>query len=667
VTVHTGESDLRKLFGVAILAATHGRISALLSPTSPPPPTRRYVVRPGVRRRPWLPVAEAREATARLADARGAAVWPACDEGDRAALRAVATLFGAELRAAPAGPALGRAAASGAVVGIGDCADEARLYAHLTGRGWRMVPSTAELERPLPDVVLLAAPALDAHLVQELLREPAAPHVTGIIWGRTRAELRRRALVSSAARALDGPVRQRRTDVSLSMTGGVRRLRDLEVLGPRASADALRRAVTQGSGVLTLFLHGDGVSMSLSPELALCSRLEPSAADDPRLAPACVVTGRCSTLRMDVEEAFAGHVVGPGDVAARVLVMPTCYGAFVGTPACDASWGLLPRLLANPRIGAVVTPVEPSILAADLVAELLSAPLGRGVPVGQALTAYEREPAIASLGHRMLLFGDPDVRAAPRPGEADGAGARPRRPRVVRRAARAGDHGDLAVLGLVAGSLRDGGDGARTAAEAEAALASYREAPGERTGRAMRATLLAHVRTMKGRPYGPWLAAATLRRRAEHDACPGCAWPVRPFDALVRGVARRLVTCPRCGVVADWPAGAELRIAAAPPRVELHLEPRWADDWSAAVYLVPASARDTQMHAWPRTAAGAPERALSVDRSHWPAGPVEVRAVAIVGTSLLAAGTRTRADVALDRERPVAGPLPTSRPPRPGL
>lgn len=600
-----------------------------------------------------LPIAEPASTGALLIGDDAQPVWPVHSVEERAALDALCEVFGAEPIATPA-----RAGAAhdpaGTVVGIGDVAEEARLYAHLTRREWRLVDAAAELRgSPLPDVVISLGSRIDAALVEVLATAPADGPITGIVWGRTRAELGIQVLLRTAAAVLAAPRAWAFTGV-LGYASGLERVASEEVewLGGGATPEALRGAVSRGAALLTVIGHGDPMSFRLADDIVVCGvPLQPETSADPARAPLCHATGVCHKLHVPFAEATGSErFLAPATLAARVVTLICCQSAFIGSPALDAAWTVLPQLLANPRLGAIAATPDLSTLSMGEVSEHLCKPLVAGVPVGRALADYERHPAIARIGHRLILFGDPATRTGPprsppplTPGGAAAPGGRtvPGPPRD-RRAA------ELELLSTIAQYVR--GDtrveGTRTSERALDALRRHEVDPDAASAGALRRALLDHVATIRGRPEDAWmLLLAELRRAREPTPCPNCAWPVRPATTrLASGLVRVLVHCPRCANVVDRPSDATaIALQATLPRLRFD-GPLPARDWAAAAYLVSEDPQLAEMQPWPADADGAPCRTIELSAASGPPRPLAVRVVLIAGLTVHAFGVPGRAD-----------------------
>jgi hypothetical protein len=596
-------------------------------------------------------------------DQAGAPAWPVLAGAERAALDRAVELFGARSSSVAAKPGdVGDRA--GEVVGIGDVEDEVSLYAHLTRRYWSTIDSARELSYDrLPEVVVLLSDELDHTLVRFLVSAPLGETTTGIIWADSRDALRRQVLVRSAAAALNGPVRTRRIDLASRSLGGDANSGS-PWFGDDSSQQDIRSAAAEGAGLLSVSGHGNGSGFRLPAGLAGCRADRPPDVD-PLRSPECVLTGYCFRTKLSVAESWStGRLLAPEAFASRVLVVMSCHAAFVGSGAVDARWSMLPPLLANPRIGAVIATSDVLTHVPGMTTANLQDFLAAGTPVGKALAAFHRTPRVENLGVRLLLFGDPNVRAAPAmSGQVLARDTKAVQAPAARHAAPANSVAcEVELLRTVAHTVEpDWGD--RALATSRAALSSLEryEALLRRggsipagIGATMRADMLAHIGTLRAKPYTTWIGHAAARRSSEHVPCPHCGWPLRPLNLVpTMGGPRTLINCPQCGdAVLDQPVGDDWSFAVTGPVISLSGRLPTAQ-WSAAIFLVPAVASKTQTHCWPAGSDGRPVPRLEIIPDRWPLGPTFVRVALLTGTSLSMASLLTRAPA----------PTPTPAPP----
>jgi hypothetical protein len=552
----------------------------------------------------------------------GRAVWPVRSSDDRAALCRVVELFGGVLEEVSM-PGEGGAGGEETVRAWGGAVEAGQLYAHLTGRHFEPVAGLPEaLVEPPPAVMVLEYDALCPELLN-WASDPERP-VTGLVCASSREDLRRQVLVRAAAAQLCEPVKLRRAEVMTYPSpyvpfpverGGVERL------GPEVPPHQIAAALGAGAGVLQLSHHSDGLDGSLGEGLTLCPMDRPPATADPGRPPRCWVTGKCIRQQRPVEEARAeGRLLPPEAIAARVLVWDACRALMLPHGQLDARWALAERLLSSGNIGAVIMPWEAII--ANPAVERLCADLAEGTPAGEALPRFLRAPLSRRLGHRMCLFGDPRLRAAPPPTRP---GARPRRNET--NVAVEESHAQLEECGLLRACLQNGAmekDEARRAAAAEAvtALRHYEErvwtghpleGSPEAPGPQMRGKALAHL--MRGPELPIWTAYAFCDGvdSASTRRCGTCGARLKCWRYRLRipGVGpRRVSTCGRCALAEDAPWGSDLTLRVDDRRVVV-LEGTLPSG-RASAGLVVEDFRQIRRPSWPLGADGSPVRTFEL-------------------------------------------------------
>jgi hypothetical protein len=599
-----------------------------------------------------------------LVDGGGVPVWPVRDGQDGKALTSICEVLGGSMEDARAPASRSKVVPTGdeLVLGIGDVEQEARLYAHLSGRSYELVPRIEDA----PDlgqvsVFLCMSPSIDPTLIETVSLLPYQGQAPGIIWGRTRDELRRRILVSSCAAALSTPAAVRAVDV----------------IGPRIGAlqatpteiGRLKEDLASGPGVLTLYAHSDGVAQDLPARSALCARADPSTVGDMQRAPECVYTGDCFRTQTSVAEAMeAGLLISPKAIAARIVVDIACQAAFVGNQALAPEWSVFALLLANPRIGALLAPAHTFQLRGVVWEELLTR-LKEGYPVGNALARYDGSSAMSTLDGRFLLFGDPRLRAT-------SESAAPRltsEPSSIRKtsssmAAEApADSIVAAQLDLFRAAAKLAPQETRRECESNSRrmldllrdIGQEESSWGEGVATELRSAFLEHMGLTKSRISSAWESEVIASRNGKVMACPHCG--LRAPAVLVQlhsGMTREVFKCIACTEVFDHQVGCS-RL----PRVQLPLitlEGAGTDAaWAGSVFVVRKKPTDTVAFPWPEEEGGAPAKCFSIV-NELARGPIRICAVYIDGFAVHTATLVTTGDSVNAKATAAASPLPAS-------
>jgi hypothetical protein len=591
-----------------------------------------------------LPCADVSAELALIVDVEDRPVWPIHGPDDASMLAEVARLFGSLVRWVEAKSGF-TSSATGLVVGLGELLEETRLYAHLTRRRYRLISRIRELfEATPPEVLVVCMPSLTPELI-ELLIAMSEGVPMGVIWGRTREELKRLVLSRSAASVLNGPVVTHQIVVTNTPKLAERALANGTIFGEDARRDRVTEALSSGAGLVTINAHGSGSSVRLAPNLRLCAIETEKPRAERTHAPACVTTGYCEMAKLSVTQAMKDKaLLRPRELSMRVLALGSCQAIFVGSDALHQSWSYFPLLNANHRIGAIAA--TPDLAINVGLSEDLCEPLVSGMSVGAAVASYNAGPTAHGLGQRRLLFGDPRTRAAP--AKRIRLVARPleSRQKRVRRETRIKNDDEATVLRLIAQYKRsDTHHMARnTSARALEAVTRYEESGRPATSGRQEALLvglmlpmLLHLGTMKGRTYEGWLRHAEVWAHERRIPCPNCSWrAVRLTCTLATGHTRIVTNCARCGNVEDAPSGIAREIFGHLPTLELvGTAPIRA--WAAATYVVPESG-DPTIHFWPGHISPERRRCVTLPAISYPAGPLAVRTVVMEGATIYGFG-----------------------------
>ena len=589
-----------------------------------------------------VPCAKASESDL-LADINGNPVWPIGRDNETEAMLTIAKVFAGSLKEISEPKIVAKNESSvreaeEVVLGIGEAADEAKLYAHLTQRGVQCVPNieTAQINTDVA-VIVCIGPTLDPSLIEHIANMAYGAQAPGIIWGRTLHELRQRVLVASCAAALS----TESTVPSESVVGA----RMGWLAEKPSSRSELLAALGRGAGLLLIYAHSDGIAQELPAGAAFCPRMDPDPRRDPRRAPECVYTGDC---RLGVSVAAAtesGRLISPSAIAARVVVDVACQAVFVGSQALTAEWASFPAMQANPRIGALVAPAHVFRLTSTIDQEFMSL-LKEGTPIGVAIARYDHSETVETLHERLLLFGDPRVRTTAAVGTPQLIKRNPvrspaRRPHGSERSSVAGPSTsrsmEIDLFRLIAKIYR-----AETHKECEQSSAHLLElirraectrdmSSTEAADHELRIAVLKHLALNRGRISDAMESAVSGYWRDQTEECPICGLKAPRFIVELRsGMARKVFLCISCANVYDYQICERRQ-----PRVELptvRLEGAQSDrGWDGALVFIRYKLKRTVSIPWPRRANGQPAQAVRINGGDGP-GPVRMWAIFIDGS-----------------------------------
>lgn len=569
-----------------------------------------------------LPVAQSGPRT--LVDGVGESVWPVPSGRSRAALEGYAAAISCRLENVETRIARSQRRRSGLVVALGQGTREAaELYGHLTYRRTVVAQKASDIfSQGAPAVVVVEPDILGPRFLEALYEPDKAVVAPGILSAEDPENLLHQVLLRSAAVRLGGSGRRFLefypwSEFGETVTGRISRI------GGLANYVNVREMLTRGSDVLTVLTHSDGIDAMLAPELLCCAMAEPPDNADMSRAPYCVLTKHCFRLGVPVEEALtSGQILHPGEIAARILLLASCFGVMSQDSDPDRRWGILFPLLNSDRLGAVVTTWGPYLSSPSDLPPLLRT-LYVGKPVGVALGEFNASSAAIQAGLRFCLFGDPAVRV-PQEGahlEQDGGY------RDVTDAPPTSGHDQSAILFLAAVLANAGVSGncsQDAASTARAALQHVRryqhiamnghqpEVPGG-VGPKMREAIMAFLRAYERGLSVDWKPLACDQGfKVDGDRCTNCGLPTQleVYRFRPAGVDDRVVrSCRECSLTADMPASAELYIWLRGER--LYIEgamPR--DPWLAQVRLAYRDRLHEFVYLWPKREDGSPKRSF---------------------------------------------------------
>ena len=578
-----------------------------------------------------------------LVAADGAPVWPLSGLDEREHLATRADLLNVSLRMATS-VREGCTAARGLVTAVGSrCAEQARLYAHLSARALIVVESAAELAATIPpDIIITTMEHWDAALlaIYEDWVDGNANHVPGFIVAASPEALWRQVLVRSAAAA---PFR----------------------LGlPSAAPPICDRREGE---LVTLSMHSDGIDAKLSAENVLCS-LSADTLSPSRLAatnaPICVDRGYCHRLGCSLPDALASPFrVEPTAMEGAVLLLESCSILQPWEGLIDGAFTLADRLLADARTGVIVAGWDAAIGYAGLSAGL-QRDIRAGMPVARAVLDHARSDEARRVRSIFCVLGDPDFRLF-RPAEFGADTTRPaeRQPQAAllpppREAVGFDPH---SMLVLRAAFLSDTVAAARKLSgpperierldQLSVLLATLGHIPSSRPD----ASEIVQQSTLIGRELVDLLCVEeqfsklwmTRYPPIHAGAGPPCAWcgaRQQRFVAqlIVPDLDRTLLSCPRCGITSDTDEGFGFSFSVVDRRtILLETAPPDTKDLHLVFSTWPPRPGIARKFAWPTEIDGTMARSLVL-----PDGAIDgLMRLSLWGTSslrLFGAATRLR-------------------------
>jgi hypothetical protein len=575
--------------------------------------------------------------------ADGQPVWPVRNGQERLALEHMVTSLGGRVeftnsasKQTLTGPEL--------VVGLGSGAfEDARLYAHLTGRQCLCVETRDELgSLQNPSVVVTTVEHVNEQLFDLLYDRGSMDVAPGVIFSFDDSGLRCQVLARAATlRCAPRELEWRRIDLYPLLEFGYTASSDFTALGAKATREDFREAMSAGAGVLTLSTHSDGIDAQLLPNLVLCPMDRVPDTWDRQIGPSCLLTGVCHRRDRPVSQALEeGSLLSPADVVADVFVHCVCWGLYPAPGVQSPVWSLARRVLESFKVGALITTWEIVGQSVITTANLFHN-IACGMPLGHALALHLSSEEAIKRGHRLCLVGDPAMRlsecelADPLQDVIE-ASIEPESPSEEHLAG-------LALLRLMVMQARRVQKDGRsdTSQEALAAAANYEEAlltgaPLEggdgSPGPLLRLSMVEYFSNRHTDASKYWIPyAGDVRALSEKGTCPACGrrtvsrvYRMRIPDAP----PRRHTHCPTCGPIEDVPIHRHLTIAVESRGVILLGGDLPDSDWYAQVVLETQVAELQKKWEWPADSDGTPIRAFRPPED-WPAVPLRVAVLLI--------------------------------------
>lgn len=443
----------------------------------------------------------------------------------------------------------------------------AALYARLTGRRHIHWPEPEALRLPsATEIVVASVDALSFRFVETLYDPARAASAPGLILGIDQAELQRNILIAASAAALPSPPLERivqyHSALSLEAIGSDGRT----LLGRDVPDIRLEKILGEGSDLLIVTTHSDGIDAPVGRKV-ICPLLPSPIEHRGVNRPTCLLTQHCHRLKVGLSEALAsGRLISPRAIRSRVVLLRTCFGLLPNGALNDYRYGLLRSIAANPKVGAVIASWNVTFADSTATEHVVDA-LRAGASLGAAVAEFNRSPAACQTGDRMCLVGDPNLRFA-RSGPIPQRRTADRKQRSPSGAKVAGAASPLASNSRTSATfLRDyltwsvhwqpvgAGPGFEDAAgKVRPMLRRSAEPDGDMAGR-NRAQIVSAIGGGITLSCKVWCGYAKPigAVRAASD-CPACGEAVTRIEFRLSTpgrLRRRLLNCPRCGIVED--------------------------------------------------------------------------------------------------------------------
>jgi hypothetical protein len=571
-----------------------------------------------------------------LVDRRGAPVWPISSAAEFEKISTFCETYGISLRHV-SGRLAQASAGNGTVAAFGDRYEsEARLYAHLTGRGWRLFRSAEDiLADPGVEIIIAHAESLNDIFLSALTMGDR-PRTPGIICEIPPFPLRPQTLIRAAA-AARLPVRT--VSALLFPTKKqivLRGTRAVPFFG-RSSALRLKALASGRASYLAIMTHSDGVDAFLGHQVICAMRGLPDGIDRrARQAPSCVSGGRCHRAGVAIGEIGTSDRLLPvGEIRSWIVTMGMCWGMMLEDDLVAPEWSLGAQLINSSSIGALVTTWK---IALDHPENHLALEnrIAAGAPVGEALADMHRTSSARRLLTAMCLFGDPRTRAFDgSPVLSIPVGERP-----ATKARALCQKQDF--LNYCAGKLYGEERLGQIASDGAASPVAVRRARMP-SGASLVRALAASERSLADL----WMPDSLLRPLKRKATCWICRGKTRKATVYIGRFPgrdfppRRISICPLCGIIEDVPAGLRLRLTFA-DGLTAKIESSPAVKLKFAILGIRSAAIAPIVRTWPSDGRNL-AHSLALPAISPATGIFDVVVTALSDRNLLVAGRRMRA------------------------
>jgi len=190
------------------------------------------------------------------------------------------------------------------------------------------------------------------------------------------------------------------------------------VLGEKANVGAIRRELHQTPSIVSISSHSDGIDTLLGNGV-LCNipfgdfKKKIEAYNENDRVPVCVSKRYCHRVNLPFGTiGESERILRPSEIASPILNYDVCYGLLPINGRVDRTWAIFRGLLANSRIGAIVTGWTTRFASTDDFTPMLYW-LQTGAPLGYALFKCLQSRNWDRFHTSVCLFGDPAIKFSP--------------------------------------------------------------------------------------------------------------------------------------------------------------------------------------------------------------------------------------------------------------
>lgn len=297
----------------------------------------------------------------------------------------------------------------GTVHALGDEVRHAsEIYAHLTGRPWRVWNGVRQIDAGQNDVVVCTTNRITASLMHRLFVECDGRGVPGVICSRTVPELEE--LCRRHASRLLMPVQNGSTRIFVDSVDPFTETRQGNdwFIGGMHNLDELLLKLSAGAALLAVTGQTMGSDITLTLRKFACAFLDsppPSGANG--LLPTCQLLGRCTMfpkMPLITEAQEKGWIVPLSVLRAAIGIFCSCSLVRIPDEVMDPGYALGPMLLQQTDFRAIVTTWRREGVRGVHLNDLIN-DLCAGTTTGVAVGSFNR--LAGRFGVNLCVLGDP--------------------------------------------------------------------------------------------------------------------------------------------------------------------------------------------------------------------------------------------------------------------
>ena len=292
----------------------------------------------------------------------------------------------------------------------------ATLYSTLTGRAAPTVVGHGQAPEP-PEIVIGLLSSMSDSLLRGLIAADSSI-VPGLILGSSLRALHEAVFKYSLALACSDQIRANRVNLLYSdMIFDPIDSESLGIMSGGAGSGNITKAMYEHAPITAIFSHGKYFELKLGPDLFACPYGLDIEMED-GLRPPCLVSGHCTQLTESPsrERAWSSaKLINFSQISTGALVLGSCSSIYL--ERCFTFYKSSPVATALNRDAifgacALTWKYMGTSEGGDFLNSLIN-DLAFGLPIGNAVRAFNQSPISKLLGNSLCIFGDSQYKLCP--------------------------------------------------------------------------------------------------------------------------------------------------------------------------------------------------------------------------------------------------------------